>query len=79
MTMTAIVSIGLSDVATQPSSIRIADRGLDDSNSNDGRGATIDGAVVHGGHQLPPIDGGVAAWKVLFGAFVFEALLWGKV
>ena len=30
------------------------------------------------GHQLPPVDGGAAAWKVLFGAFVFEALLWGE-
>ncbi|KAH7329688.1 major facilitator superfamily domain-containing protein [Stachybotrys elegans] len=28
-------------------------------------------------HQLAPIDGGLAAWRLLFTAFVFEALLWG--
>ncbi|KAI4193695.1 MAG: hypothetical protein LQ348_002799 [Seirophora lacunosa] len=27
--------------------------------------------------QLKPADGGIAAWKVLFAAFMFEALLWG--
>jgi MFS family permease len=26
---------------------------------------------------LPPIDGGLAAWRLLLAAFVFEALLWG--
>lgn len=26
---------------------------------------------------LPPIDGGFAAWRLLWAAFVFEALLWG--
>lgn len=26
---------------------------------------------------FPPIDGGVAAWRLLLAAFVFEALLWG--
>ena len=29
--------------------------------------------------QLKPADRGAAAWKVLFAAFVFEALLWGKL
>lgn len=29
--------------------------------------------------QLEPADGGAAAWKVLFAAFMFEALLWGKL
>lgn len=28
--------------------------------------------------SLSPVDGGHAAWKLLFAAFVFEALLWGK-
>ena len=28
--------------------------------------------------ELEPRDHGLAAWKMLFGAFVFEALLWGK-
>lgn len=27
--------------------------------------------------DLPPIDGGRAAWRLLWAAFVFEALLWG--
>lgn len=27
--------------------------------------------------QLQPVDGGVAAWRLLVAAFVFEALLWG--
>ena len=28
--------------------------------------------------HLPPVDRGAGAYKLLFGAFVFEALLWGK-
>ncbi|KAL8834869.1 MAG: hypothetical protein Q9176_007234 [Flavoplaca citrina] len=27
--------------------------------------------------QLKPSDGGIAAWKVLFAAFMFEAMMWG--
>ena len=27
--------------------------------------------------ELPPADRGVAAWRLLGAAFVFEALLWG--
>lgn len=27
--------------------------------------------------QLLPVDGGIAAWRLLCTAFVFEALLWG--
>jgi hypothetical protein len=27
---------------------------------------------------LEPTDGGLSAWKVLLGAFTFEAILWGK-
>ncbi|KAL9039683.1 MAG: hypothetical protein Q9180_002379 [Flavoplaca navasiana] len=29
--------------------------------------------------QLKPADGGIAAWKVLFAAFMFEAMMWGKL
>ena len=29
--------------------------------------------------QLPPVDGGVAAWRFLFAAYIGEALLWGMV
>ena len=29
--------------------------------------------------QLEPADGGPAAWRLLVAAFVFEALLWGKL
>lgn len=29
--------------------------------------------------QLKPTDRGLAAWRVLIAAFVFEALLWGRV
>ena len=28
--------------------------------------------------ELLPVDRGAAAWNVLFAAFIFEALLWGK-
>lgn len=28
--------------------------------------------------SLPPADGGLAAWRLLMAAFVFEALLWGQ-
>ena len=27
--------------------------------------------------QLKPVDRGAAAWKVLFAAFMFEAVFWG--
>jgi hypothetical protein len=27
---------------------------------------------------LEPADGGASAWKLLLGAFSFEAILWGK-
>jgi hypothetical protein len=30
------------------------------------------------GQQLAPVDGGIAAWRLLGAAFVFETLLWGK-
>jgi hypothetical protein len=30
------------------------------------------------GGQLAPTDGGPAAWKLLWAAFTFEAILWGK-
>jgi hypothetical protein len=30
------------------------------------------------GQALAPADGGLAAWRLLLAAFVFEALLWGK-
>ena len=29
-------------------------------------------------HGLEPADGGSSAWKLLFGAFSFEAILWGE-
>jgi hypothetical protein len=29
--------------------------------------------------HLEPADGGFAAWRLLCAAFVFEALLWGKL
>jgi hypothetical protein len=29
--------------------------------------------------ELEPADGGPAAWRLLVAAFVFEALLWGKL
>ena len=29
--------------------------------------------------RLEPVDRGPAAWKLLCTAFVFEALLWGKI
>jgi hypothetical protein len=27
--------------------------------------------------ELPPVDGGIQAWRVLLAAFMFEAILWG--
>lgn len=27
--------------------------------------------------SLSPCDGGIAAWRLLIAAFIFEALLWG--
>lgn len=28
--------------------------------------------------ELAPVDGGPAAWRLLFAAFMFETLLWGE-
>ncbi|KAK5754033.1 hypothetical protein LTS12_015887 [Elasticomyces elasticus] len=41
--------------------------------------ATIDSAIEEdvAGRSLARYDGGFAAWRMLFTAFVFEALLWG--
>ncbi|KAL8995898.1 MAG: hypothetical protein Q9169_004472 [Polycauliona sp. 2 TL-2023] len=49
-------------------------------NSGDELGFNTNGDLTdHGGfvQQLKPADGGIAAWKVLFAAFMFEAILWG--
>lgn len=40
----------------------------------------VEGESTDGGrarHELAPIDGGPAAWRLLCAAFMFEALLWG--
>jgi hypothetical protein len=29
-------------------------------------------------NRLKPVDGGLAAWRVLLAAFMFEAILWGE-
>ncbi len=52
----------------------------DDSPRDDGRfdahhGVIIDSQVSE--QQLCPADGGAAAWRFLFGAFMVEALQWG--
>jgi len=44
---------------------------LHDNNPN----VETNGVVVQ---QLKPADEGLAAWRMLIVAFVFEALLWGK-
>ena len=84
--MTTIISVGLPDVAAQSSLLQIGDTYIDDLARIQGRISAIDEDAVREGddaaeairaHQLPSIDGGAAAWRVLFGAFVFEALLWG--
>ena len=43
------------------------------------RSGSNDDSTAHRGlyQQLKPVDGGIAAWKVLFAAFMFEAILWG--
>ena len=28
--------------------------------------------------ELPPADGGIKAWSILAGTFIFEALIWGS-
>lgn len=40
--------------------------------------ALIDDEATRVEQQLPPIDGGVAAWRLLCAAFMFEACLWGR-
>jgi len=30
-------------------------------------------------NRLKPVDGGLAAWRVLLAAFMFEAILWGEI
>lgn len=43
--------------------------------------ATEDGLedAAHIEQGLAPVDGGLAAWKLLCAAFMFEALLWGEL
>ncbi|OAP61505.1 hypothetical protein AYL99_03708 [Fonsecaea erecta] len=36
-----------------------------------------EGVPQHDENSLDPVDGGWAAWKLLFVAYIFEALLWG--
>ncbi|KAL3424060.1 MFS monocarboxylate [Phlyctema vagabunda] len=45
-----------------------------ESNVDDGENHQRDGLNYQ---QLKPVDGGLAAWKMLIAAFVFEALFWG--
>ena len=40
-------------------------------------GITVTGCNNSSDDKIPPMDGGVAAWKFLAGAFVMEALQWG--
>lgn len=47
------------------------------SDSNSNHDVDLEGKLPAAQH-LRPTDGGVAAWRLLLAAFVFEALLWGK-
>ena len=56
-------------VQTAPASTSSTTTAINNSNEPDD-------ALVQ---QLEPADGGLAAWRLLVAAFVFEALLWGKL
>lgn len=45
--------------------------------SNEDRTHDIEQSPTNETTSLPPLDGGVAAWRLLIAAFIFEALLWG--
>lgn len=49
------------------------------STPTSGEGSTLESWEQdhHHSQQLDPVDGGLPAWRVLVGGFVFEALLWG--
>jgi hypothetical protein len=53
----------------QPESVRVRNQGL----------CTEQRHVEPAEQRLEPADRGPAAWKLLGTAFVFEALLWGKM
>lgn len=66
--------------ATSRSSIELGDRGSLRALSQEPGSPTLIQEGHNGGSRslnLKPADGGIAAWRVLFAAFVFEALLWG--
>lgn len=51
---------------------------LDNAATRDHVRHSQDDEAVHAtDQQLEPVDGGLAAWRVLLAAFMFEAILWG--
>ncbi|KAK4619524.1 MFS-type transporter pynF [Fulvia fulva] len=48
-----------------------------DDASPDTESRALEALQEDNSHSLPPHDRGKAAWKLLFAAFIFEALLWG--
>lgn len=58
-----IHDISIGDLPSSPTQVR------------NGRGFEENYPIVQ---QLAPADGGLAAWRMLISAFVFEALLWGE-
>ena len=83
--MSANTNVEVGSVPSQSSTIPLGER-FNGTYGNHGGDASTDPSLAEQGQndeqgvieqQLLPVDGGPAAWKLLFGAFVFEALLWG--
>ena len=45
--------------------------------ANDSGNLDWNGGNAEAEQRLPRADGGVAAWRILLAAFMFEAVLWG--
>ena len=70
-------SLELRDLPRQTPPSRLQSSSQRSSRRSEQNGRSNDTAVVE--QHLEPTDRGPAAWRLLGAAFVFEALLWGKV
>ncbi|KAI0912395.1 major facilitator superfamily domain-containing protein [Ustulina deusta] len=75
MSNTELVTVALPQSATTPSASEGYGNTSPSLQPQDVEGDPANGMRTE--HELAPVDGGSAAWKLLCAAFMFEALLWG--
>lgn len=75
MSNTELVTVALPQSVTTPSAFEGCER--PSPRPQDVEGEPTNGRRTE--QELASIDGGSAAWRLLCAAFMFEALLWGKL